>query len=303
VNMDIKKNRAVDIISEVEQCKQDIYFYALEREKNLTGKSEVEIREYLITVLQVMKAAIAKGLDPMIETKGKIIDNNGMKLAEYATSHISVSGKTMRKAISYALAMMEVNASMGKIVASPTAGSCGVLPAVLLTIQERFNIEDEMVYRGLLVANLVGEIIAHHATLSGAQGGCQAEVGSASAMASASVVYMLNGSQQQIFDAAAMCLKNLMGLVCDPIAGLVESPCAKRNTIGAANALICAEMALADIPSIVPFDEVVDAMFRVGKALPPSLKETSQGGLATTATGKALNDKIFGRCSIQKNEG
>ncbi len=303
MNMDIKKNRAVDIISEVEQCKQDIYFYALEREKNLTGKSEVEIREYLITVLQVMKAAIAKGLDPMIETKGKIIDNNGMKLAEYATSHISVSGKTMRKAISYALAMMEVNASMGKIVASPTAGSCGVLPAVLLTIQERFNIEDEMVYRGLLVANLVGEIIAHHATLSGAQGGCQAEVGSASAMASASVVYMLNGSQQQIFDAAAMCLKNLMGLVCDPIAGLVESPCAKRNTIGAANALICAEMALADIPSIVPFDEVVDAMFRVGKALPPSLKETSQGGLATTATGKALNDKIFGRCSIQKNEG
>ncbi len=297
----MKFNKASDIIKYMKEENLGLFEYALVHEYELTGRTKEDIETYLEHVWTVMKEAIAKGLDPDIETKGKIIGNESLKLMNPDKGQRSVSGKTMRKAIAYALAMMEVNASMGKIVASPTAGSCGVLPAVLLTIQERFKLEDEMIIKGLVVANLAGELIAHTASLSGARGGCQAEVGSASAMASAAVVYMLDGNPDQVFDAAAICFKNLMGLVCDPIAGLVESPCAKRNTIGAANALICAEMVLAGIPSIVPFDEVVEAMYRVGKALPVSLRETSLGGLAITQTGEDYQEQIFGGCTVCSN--
>ena len=290
----MKFNKSSDIISYMKEEKISLFEYALLHEKELSGRNQREIEVYLRNIWSVMKEAIAKGLDPDIETSGKIIGNESIKLA--SSENKPVSGKTMRKAIAYALAMMEVNVSMGKIVAAPTAGACGVLPAVLLTTQERFSLEDETIIQGLLVANLIGELIGHSAVLSGARGGCQAEVGSASAMAAAAVCFMMGGSAEQAFDAAAMCFKNLMGLACDPIAGLVESPCAKRNTIGAANALICAEMALAGIPSIVPFDEVVLAMYQVGNSLPSSLRETARGGLAVTQTGLAYQERIFGGC-------
>jgi L-serine dehydratase len=259
-----------------------------------TGKSHGYIRDYLRNVLGVMTNAVHLGInDEENKIKGKIIGNDSVLLRRRYDTEKTVCGKTIATAVSYALSTMEVNASMGKVVASPTAGSCGVLPAVLITMKERFDLDESTLINGLLASNLVGSLVARNASISGAEGGCQAEVGTASAMASAAVVHMMGGTVDQAFHAAAMCIKNLLGLVCDPVAGLVESPCAKRNGMGATNALMCAEMALAGIESIIPFDEVVEAMYRVGKALPPSLRETSLGGLATTKTGIQINEELF----------
>ena len=193
-----------------------------------------------------------------------------------------------------AISSSEVNASMGKIIACPTAGSCGILPAVMLTAKERLNLQDEDLLYGLLAASAIGLIIGRNATFSGAEGGCQAETGAAAAMASAGVVEMMGGSPEQAVHAASHCLQNVMGLVCDPIAGLVEVPCQGRNAIGVANALISAELCLAGILNIIPFDETVAAMYKVGKTLPMELRETALGGVAATCTGCSLTNKIFG---------
>lgn len=283
----------------IEYCKQNdmtLHEHSLSSEIEKTGRSYGYIRDYLRNVLKVMENAVNAGINDIENNiKGKIIGNDSVLLKRRIDHSRTVCGETVAKAVAYALSTMEVNASMGKVVASPTAGSCGVLPAVLMTTKERFSLTEEKLLEGLLTANLVGTIVARNATISGAEGGCQAEVGTASAMASGAVVHMLGGTPEQVFNAAAMCFKNLLGLVCDPIAGLVESPCAKRNGMGAANALLCAEMSLAGITSIIPFDEVVEAMYRVGKALPPSLRETSMGGLATTKTGIQINTELFGQ--------
>jgi len=268
--------------------------FSLSEEIINTGRSYGYIRDYLKNVIRVMQNAVLSSQDTTQPSRrGKIIGNDSRKIHDRLGSHNTVCGETIAKAAAYALSTMELNASMGKVVASPTAGSCGVMPAVLMTTKERFALDEETLISGLLAANLVGSLVAKNATISGAEGGCQAEVGTASAMASAAVVHMLGGTPEMVFNAAAMCFKNLLGLVCDPIAGLVESPCAKRNAMGAANALLCAEMSLAGIESIVPFDEVVDAMYRVGRALPPSLRETSMGGLATTKTGLQIQTDLF----------
>ena len=268
--------------------------FSLSEEIINTGRSYGYIRDYLKNVIRVMQNAVISSQDTTQPSRrGKIIGNDSRKIHDRLGSHNTVCGETIAKAAAYALSTMELNASMGKVVASPTAGSCGVMPAVLMTTKERFALDEETLISGLLAANLVGSLVAKNATISGAEGGCQAEVGTASAMASAAVVHMLGGTPEMVFNAAAMCFKNLLGLVCDPIAGLVESPCAKRNAMGAANALLCAEMSLAGIESIVPFDEVVDAMYRVGRALPPSLRETSMGGLATTKTGVQIQTDLF----------
>ncbi len=283
----------------IEYCKENnvsLHELSLSSEIEKTGRSYGYIKDYLRNVLKVMENAVNAGINDIENNiKGKIIGNDSVLLKRRIDHSRTVCGETIAKAVAYALSTMEVNASMGKVVASPTAGSCGVLPAVLMTTKERFNLTEDKLLEGLLTANLVGTIVARNATISGAEGGCQAEVGTASAMASGAVVYMLGGTPEQVFNAAAMCFKNLLGLVCDPIAGLVESPCAKRNGMGAANALLCAEMSLAGITSIIPFDEVVEAMYRVGKALPPSLRETSMGGLATTRTGIQINTELFGQ--------
>lgn len=268
--------------------------FSLSEEIINTGRSYGYIRDYLKNVIRVMQNSVLSSQDmTQPPRRGKIIGNDSRKIHDRLGSHNTVCGETIAKAAAYALSTMELNASMGKVVASPTAGSCGVMPAVLMTTKERFALDEETLISGLLAANLVGSLVAKNATISGAEGGCQAEVGTASAMASAAVVHMLGGTPEMVFNAAAMCFKNLLGLVCDPIAGLVESPCAKRNAMGAANALLCAEMSLASIESIVPFDEVVDAMYRVGRALPPSLRETSMGGLATTKTGVQIQTDLF----------
>lgn len=284
-----------EIIAYCNQNNLKLHDVSLSFEIEKTGRSYGYIRDYLKSVLKVMNDAVQAGInDTENKIKGKIIGNDSVLMKKRIDYAKPVCGETIAKAVAYALSTMEVNASMGKVVASPTAGSCGVLPAVMITTKERYELTEESMLQGLLAANMVGTIVARNATISGAEGGCQAEVGTASAMASGAVVHMLGGTPEQVFNAAAMCFKNLLGLVCDPIAGLVESPCAKRNGMGAANALLCAEMSLAGITSVIPFDEVVEAMYRVGKALPPSLRETSMGGLATTKTAIQINTDLFG---------
>lgn len=291
----MKFTSGLEIINYCNENKTSLHEVSLSSEIEKTGRSYGYIRDYLKNVLRVMENAVTAGInDDDNHIKGKIIGNDSVLLRRRIETSKTVCGETVAKAVAYALSTMEVNASMGKVVASPTAGSCGVLPAVLMTTKERFSLTEEKLLEGLLAANMIGTIVARNATISGAEGGCQAEVGTASAMASGAVVYMLGGTPEQVFNAAAMCFKNLLGLVCDPIAGLVESPCAKRNGMGAANALLCAEMSLAGINSVIPFDEVVEAMYRVGKAMPPSLRETSMGGLATTKTGVQIKIDLFG---------
>ena len=192
-----------------------------------------------------------------------------------------------------ALAVAQCNSRMGKIVAAPTAGSCGIIPGVLVAAMEKWQIPEEEVVKSLFTSAGIGMVIANRASISGADGGCQAECGSASAMAAAALVELLGGTAAQSADACAISLKNSLGLVCDPVAGLVEIPCIKRNAGGAANALVAAELALAGIESVIPADEVIDAMKRVGNAMPESLRETAKGGLAATPTAKKLAKEIF----------
>lgn len=292
----MKISSAKDAISLSESLGLSLSALALQYEIEKTSRSYGYIRDYLKQVIKTMEQAVYAGINDVDNhIHGKIIGNDSVKLKARFESDKTICGTTVAKAAAYALSTMEVNASMGRVVASPTAGSCGVLPSVLVTMKERFSLTQDQLIDGLLAANMIGSIVARNATISGAEGGCQAEVGTASAMASAACVHMMGGTIQQAFNASAMCFKNLLGLVCDPIAGLVESPCAKRNAMGASNALMCAEMALAGIESIVPFDEVVDAMYRVGRALPPSLRETSMGGLATTPTAVQISLDLFGK--------
>jgi len=205
----------------------------------------------------------------------------------------TLCGPFIRQVISTALKTGECNACMGRIVAAPTAGASGVMPAVLLPTQEKFNLSDEQMVQALYVAAGFGQVIATRSSISGAEGGCQAEIGSASAMAAAALVSLRGGTPAQMATACAMAIKNLLGLVCDPVAGLVEVPCVKRNVIGAMNALSCADMALAGISSAIPCDEVIDAMRSVGDAMPAALRETGLGGLAATPTGRKVADRFL----------
>ena len=240
----------------------------LRREMERSERSRDDIMADLRSNLQVMQTSITKGLDPENLQHGVFTGGDAVKLNHFAAS--SNMGREMAEIVAAAIAVVEVNASMGKIVAAPTAGASGILPAVLLVCGRKRNFDEEMLCRGLLTAGAIGCLIASNASIAGASGGCQAETGS----------------------AAAMALKNVMGLVCDPVGGLVECPCVKRNAIGAANAVVSCDMALAGITSLIPFDEVVDAMKAVGNQMHPDLRETARGGLAATPTGKALAEKL-----------
>lgn len=248
-----------------------------------TGRSQEEIWLQTAAGLKVMAESIQKGLAPDIKSVGGIIGGNAFKLNQYAQGE-SLSGDKLLKAVSYALAVTEVNAAMGKIVAAPTAGSSGIVPGVIISLQENKNLSEEQAVNALLVAAATGKIIASNATLSGAEGGCQAEVGSAAAMAGAAAAYLGGADSETCFDAAAIALKSFLGLVCDPVAGLVEVPCSKRNGSGAVIALMSADMALAGIKSFIPFDEVVEAMYRIGRLMSPDMRETAKGGCAITPT-------------------
>lgn len=213
-----------------------------------------------------------------------LVGGDGEKMSRFAEQGDSLGGAFLGRVAAEALRMGESNACMKRIVAAPTAGSCGVLPAVLIPLAEKEGLPDETILRAMFVAAGFGQVIAARASISGAEGGCQAEIGSASAMAAAALVSIKKGTPQMSADACAMALMNLLGLVCDPVAGLVEIPCVKRNVVGAVNAVSCADMALAGITSVIPADEVIDAMRAVGESMPSSLRETGQGGLAATPT-------------------
>lgn len=246
------------------------------------------MRENLI----VMKEAIDLGLEKPQHSTSGMIQGGANRYKRMMDKGALPGGTLFNNAIARALAVSEVNACMGRIVAAPTAGACGVIPAVLFSLAEEHDFSEDQLVKALFTCSGVGMIIANRATLSGAQGGCQAECGSASAMAAAAGVELFGGSPEMSADACAMALQNTLGLVCDPIAGLVEIPCIKRNVLGATNALSAMNMALAGITSPIPADEVIDAMGEVGQQMHSSLRETAEGGLAATPTGQAIAKQI-----------
>ena len=222
-----------------------------------------------------------------------LVGGDGARVRDYAAREKTLSGDYLTEVIATALSVGESNACMCKIVAAPTAGACGVLPAVLVPLYKRGDLEEEEVLKALYVASGIGAVIAFRACIAGAAGGCQAEIGSASAMAAGALTALRGGDADQIGNAVAMALKNLMGLVCDPVAGLVEVPCVKRNVVGAVNAISCADMALAGVTSRIPVDQVIDCMGDVGRRMPVEFRETALGGLAVTPFGQSVKDKML----------
>lgn len=262
----------------------------LRHEMERSERERDEIVNDMFANLMVMQQSIKLGLEERQQTMTGLADGNAEKLYSFADK--ANMGADMARICAAAMAVTEVNASMGKIVATPTAGASGVLPAVLIMCSEKRGFTDRDLVNGLFTAGAVGIIIAKNAGISGASGGCQAEIGSGSAMAAAALAELCGASPEAALDAAAIAIKNIMGLVCDPVAGLVECPCIKRNAMGAANAVLAADMALAGINSIIPFDEVVSAMRSVGRMMSADLRETSRGGVAATATAKKIAEKI-----------
>lgn len=268
--------------------------YAIRLEMEDKNLSREEVMEKMAKNLQVMKDGANEGREKKVFSVSGLIGGDGYKINKYLEKGKTLTGSVTVRAMAMALSSSEVNASMGRIVACPTAGSCGILPAVILSAGEKLNKTDEELIKGLFAAAAVGTIIGMNATLAGAEGGCQAECGSAAAMGSAAVVEMMGGTPKMSLDAGAIVLKNVLGLVCDPVAGLVEIPCAKRNAAGAISALCTADMVMAGVDSKIPFDDTVSAMYKVGKSLPAELRETALGGVAVTKAGLELRKKVFG---------
>jgi len=266
----------------------------IEAEMEVSQRSREEIMADMYTNLDVMEKAVQRGLTEDIRSHSGLTGGDAKKLQEYMKTKPFLSGPTLLNAVSMSVAVNEVNAAMGTIVATPTAGACGIVPGTLFAVSQKLNPTREEMVNYLFTAGAIGYCIANNAFISGAAGGCQAEVGSATAMAAAAIVEMAGGTPEQSAQAVAIALKNMLGLVCDPVAGLVEVPCVKRNAMGAAIATVAADMALAGIKSVIPTDEVIEAMYRIGCTMPTALKETAQGGLAATQTGRQIEAKIFG---------
>lgn len=246
--------------------------------------------------LDTMRLAVSRGAHGIgVYSKTGLTGGDAVKIKDYRKSRKTLSGDMIMSAVQSAIATNEVNAAMGVICATPTAGSSGTLPGVLFTLEKRLGLDEEQMVRFLFTAGGFGMVIANNACIAGATGGCQAEVGSASGMGAAAAVEVAGGTPKQSANAMAIAISNLLGLVCDPIAGLVEVPCINRNAIGSSNALISADMALAGCESIIPADEVISAMDKVGKNMPESLRETGIGGLAGTPTGQEIRMRIFGK--------
>lgn len=269
--------------------------YAIEREMEDREVSREMLFAHMRTTLHVMKEASTLGRRKEVYSLSGLIGGDAYRLEQYSKSNHTLLGPNAIKAMARALSSSEVNGSMGRIVACPTAGSCGILPAVLLTAGEAMHKDDEDLLSALFASSAVGMIIGMNATFSGAEGGCQAECGSASAMAAAAVVEMLGGTPEMSLDAAAIVFKNILGLVCDPVAGLVEIPCAKRNASGAINALAAADLVMAGVTSKIPFDDALAAMYKVGRSLPEELRETALGGVAVTPSGLKYKEQVFGK--------
>lgn len=282
--------------SMMDACKEQnktIYELQLDQEMEASDMTKDEIYDYLRKTYEIMKKSANAGLAEPITSMSGMTGKNAFKVNDYSMNSKSISGSLITKAMARALSTSEVNASMGRIVAAPTAGASGILPATLVTMQDEFDYSDEEIFNALLTASAVGEIIAVNATISGAEGGCQAECGAAAAMAAAAIIELRGGSINDIFTAASFALKNIMGLICDPVCGLVEYPCNLRNASGVVNAIISADLTLAGVEALIPFDETVGAMGNVGKELPVSLKETAIGGIAGTETSQRLYEEFL----------
>ena len=265
----------------------------IDREVRYFSSDEESIRARMAHSYDIMKEAVQEGQTKDIRSMGGLIGGEAKKITARRAQTHPLCGYMISKAMSYAMGVLEVNASMGLIVAAPTAGSSGVIPGVFCAMQEEFGFTDEQMIDALFNAGAVGYLITYNATVAGAEGGCQAEIGAAAAMAASAAVQLMGGTPRQCLDAASSVIGTMLGLVCDPIGGLVEAPCQKRNAVGASNALVCAEMTLSGVGNLIPFDEMVEAMYKVGRSLPYELRETALGGVAATPTACEL----CGKCS------
>ena len=289
--MDFKNGKAL-----LELCESEglpISEVMKRREQFLKEMTADQVDEKMAKALEIMKNSVHESLDEPVRSIGGLIGGEAARIRRHRREGKAICGEVLSRAIVHSMAVLELNASMGVIVAAPTAGSSGVVPGLLLALKEVYALTDEDMLKGLYTAGAVGYLIMRNASVAGAEAGCQAEVGAASAMAAAAAVELMGGTPSQCLDAASTALSNLLGLVCDPIAGLVEAPCQNRNSVGAANAMTCAEIALSGVKQIIPFDEMVDAMYRVGRRIPFELRETALGGCAATATGCARQCEIF----------
>lgn len=260
------------------------------------GYSVDELYKEMEKAFDVMIESTHTGMDKDLRSTSGLTGGEGYKVMEYAKNNNGgFAGDFMTRSIARAMATSNTNAAMGKILATPTAGSCGILPGVLVTLYEDEKIEKEVIVKAIFTAGAFGMVVAKQASISGAEGGCQAECGSASGMAAAAIVEIKGGTPQQSADALGMCVINQLGLVCDPVAGLVEIPCIKRNASGVSIAISSASMALAGVDLYIPVDETLVAMKQVGDAMRDDLKETARGGLASTPTGKKLMEQVFGK--------
>lgn len=291
--MDIARS-GEELIKICEENSISLSEYAIRREMEDREVSREDLFLKMKKTLDVMRNGATEAREKAVYSVSGLIGGDGYKLQEYLKSGKSLTGDTMILAMAMALSSSEVNASMGRIVACPTAGSCGIIPAVILTAGERLEKTDEDLIKALFASSAIGMIIGRNATFAGAEGGCQAECGSAAAMAAGAVVEMMGGTPKMSLDAGAIVFKNVMGLVCDPVAGLVEIPCAKRNSSGAISALCTADLVMAGVESKIPFDDALSAMYKVGRSLPAALRETALGGVAVTKAGLELRKKVFG---------
>lgn len=265
----------------------------IRQEMKVTERSREEVVGHMERNLAVMEKAVEDGLKGVKSHSG-LTGGDAVLIQKYMEEKEPLSGNLMMDAVSKAVATNEVNAAMGTICATPTAGSAGCVPGTLFAVKHKLNPTREQMVRYLFTSGAFGFVVANNASISGAEGGCQAEVGSAAGMAAAAIVEMAGGTPDQCATAMAITLKNMLGLVCDPVAGLVEVPCVKRNAMGAANAVVAADMALAGVTSRIPCDEVIEAMYKIGQSMPVALRETAQGGLAATPTARELEAKIYG---------
>lgn len=281
-----------EILEQSQQKKKPFWEIVVEDDMTMRQVSKESSLSKMNTMYQAMREADLS-YDASLRSASGLVGGDGQKILEASKNKTLFCGDFLCRVMARAVKMGESNACMRRIVAAPTAGSCGVLPAVLLTCEEERNIPNKTMLESLFVAAGIGEVIAARAFISGAEGGCQAEIGSASAMAAGAVAYLNGGGNEEIVHASALALKNLLGLACDPIAGLVEVPCVKRNVIGAVNAVTSADLAIAGVRSAVPADEVIDAMRDIGIQMPCSLRETGEGGLAATPTGLKITQDLM----------
>jgi iron-sulfur-dependent L-serine dehydratase alpha subunit len=291
--MEIQSMRELINICEREQKTIGEIMLMMEAEKS--GRDQETIIAMMEERLIKMKEAVDSGIKDASAAPSGISGGDAVKMVDYVNQGKALSGNYISNAMSFSLATSENNARMGVIVATPTAGAAGILPGVLFSLHKNDDTPYKDLVMGLFTASMLGFVIANRSFISGAAGGCQAEVGSATAMAAGTIVELKGGTPQQAVNATAIAMKSLLGLVCDPVAGLVEVPCIKRNVIGTSIAFSAADMSLAGIESRIPCDEVIEAMYRVGKDMPRTLRETALGGLATTETGKQVKERLFCR--------